>query len=121
MLINISIIPTFIVICVSCSPALAAGIQYGAISSDVNITTLAVKNHDKRGSPIVGLPHPYTGIFKEVASIQPPLPFQVFTQFFSMAAKQAAADVVPGRTYQVIKYVSRYLCDLPCNIAGSST
>lgn len=72
----------------------------------INSTSDLQNSLGERTSPVHGLPYPWSGIFENVASIQPPLPIQVFTHFFAYAAKQAAADVVPGRSYQKITYGS---------------
>jgi len=91
--------------------ALAAALPQDAIfvgEKSTNMTD-SITSHVKRSLSIHGLPHPWMGIFEKVASIQPPLPGDVFTHFFAFAAKQAAADLIPGRTYQRITYGSLVL------------
>jgi hypothetical protein len=92
------------------SVALVAAVPFkSAANSNVNMTSDLMNSQSKRASPINGLPHPWTGVFKTVASIQPPLPVIVFTHFFTFAAKQAAAGLVPERPYQKITYGSLVL------------
>ena len=57
-----------------------------------------------RRTLVHGLPPEWTGVFQTVKSIQPPLINPVFIQFFSVAAKLAAADPVPGRRVQRIPF-----------------
>lgn len=57
-----------------------------------------------RRTLVYGLPPGWTGVFESVTSIQPPLVSPVFVQFFSTAAKLAAADPVPGRRVQRIPF-----------------
>lgn len=57
-----------------------------------------------RRALVYGLPPDWTAVFQTVTSIQPPLINPAFIQFFSMAAKVAAADPVPGRRFQRISF-----------------
>ncbi len=58
----------------------------------------------RRRTIVSGLPAGWVAVFQTVTSIQPPLIAPVFTQFFSQAAKAAAADPVPGRHVQRIPF-----------------
>lgn len=58
----------------------------------------------ERRALVYGLPPQWTAVFQSVTSIQPPLINPAFVQFFSMAAKLAAADPVPGRRVQRIPF-----------------
>lgn len=93
-----------LLIVVLSSMTLAAAFPHEYKGLDINSTSDLLTGLNKRTSPVHGLPHPWSGIFENVASIQPPLPIQVFAHFFAYAAKQAAADIVPGRPYQKITY-----------------
>lgn len=57
-----------------------------------------------RRALVHGLPPEWTAVFQTVTSIQPPLISPAFIQFFSTAAKLAAADPVPGRRVQRIPF-----------------
>lgn len=57
-----------------------------------------------RRALVYGLPPEWTAVFQTVTSIQPPLINPAFVQFFSTAAKLAAADPVPGRRVQRIPF-----------------
>ncbi|CAD6572434.1 MAG: hypothetical protein ASARMPRED_005333 [Alectoria sarmentosa] len=57
-----------------------------------------------RRALVYGLPPEWTAVFQTVTSIQPPLITPAFVQFFSTAAKLAAADPVPGRRVQRIPF-----------------
>ena len=57
-----------------------------------------------RRALVYGLPPGWIGVFQTVTSIQPPLMNPVFVNFFSMAAKVAAADPITGRPIQRIPY-----------------
>ena len=58
----------------------------------------------ERRTLVYGLPPGWTAVFQTVTSIQPPLISPAFIQFFSTAAKLAAADPVPGRRVQRIPF-----------------
>ena len=58
----------------------------------------------ERRTLVYGLPPGWTAVFQTVTSIQPPLISPAFVQFFSTAAKLAAADPVPGRPVQRIPF-----------------
>lgn len=62
------------------------------------------KNQSERRALVYGLPPEWTAVFQTVSSIQPPLINPAFIEFFSTAAKLAAADPVPGRRVQRIPF-----------------
>ena len=57
-----------------------------------------------RRALVHGLPSGWTAVFQTVTSLQPPLVNPAFIKFFSVAAQLAAADPVPGRPVQRIRY-----------------
>ena len=72
-------------------------------------TQPAPETQFRRRLLVHGLPQGWDAVFKTVVSIQPPLVNRVFTHFFSMAAKLAAEDPVPGRHIQRIPFGSLIL------------
>ena len=58
----------------------------------------------RRRELVHGLPPGWLAVFQTVASIQPPLINPAFIQFFSVVAKRAAADSIPGHHYQRIPF-----------------
>lgn len=62
------------------------------------------KSQSGRRALVYGLPPEWMAVFQTISSIQPPLINPAFIQFFSTAAKLAAADPVPGRRVQRIPF-----------------
>lgn len=67
-------------------------------------TQVRPRIQSERRTLVYGLPPGWTAVFQTVTSIQPPLISPAFVQFFSTAAKLAAADPVPGRRVQRIPF-----------------
>ena len=62
------------------------------------------RTQSRKRALVHGLPQGWTAVFQTIISIQPPLVNPAFIQFFSTAAKLAAADPVPGRHVQRIPF-----------------
>lgn len=68
------------------------------------VTQARPRTQSERRASVHGLPPGWVAVFETITSIQPPLISPVFIQFFSSAAKLAAADPVPGRRVQRIPF-----------------
>ena len=92
-----------------------APLPYLAVAKPIPDHAVVVSPDDTRAYPkdrsgkralavVHGLPPEWTAVFRTISSIQPPLINPAFIQLFSMAAKLAAADPVPGRRVQRIPF-----------------
>lgn len=84
--------------------ALAKPLPHHAMIISLANTEARPQTQFGRRGLVYGLPPDWTAVFQTVTSIQPPLVSPVFIQFFSVAAKLAAADPVPGRRVQRIPF-----------------
>ena len=82
--------------------------EHATITSPADVLSLPTAEFRRRDI-VYGLPQGWTAVFQRVASIQPPLISSAFIQFFSMAAKAAAEDPIPGRHVQRIPFGSLVL------------